>query len=99
MQSTLRDRTVTLTHPMPSAGSQLLEDAQAQVRRACTVLGVDPDLRRLLETPERELTVALPVMMDDGRLAVFQGYRVQHSRLRGPAKGGFRYHPDVDLDE
>lgn len=82
-----------------SAGSSLLEDAQAQVRLACTRLGLDEGLQKLLETPERELAVGLPVVMDDGRLEVFYGYRVQHSRLRGPAKGGFRYHPAVDLDE
>lgn len=77
----------------------LLADAQAQVHAACRTLGVDPHLEKLLETPERELMVSLPVEMDDGRIEIFLGYRVQHSRLRGPAKGGFRYHPQVDLDE
>lgn len=77
----------------------LLADAQAQVRAACRTLGVDPHLESLLETPERELTVSLPVTMDDGRVEIFMGYRVQHSRLRGPAKGGIRYHPQVELDE
>jgi glutamate dehydrogenase (NAD(P)+) len=62
-------------------------------------LGIDPGVQQLLEMPERELAIALPIVMDDGRVQVFQGYRVQHSRLRGPAKGGFRYHPSVDLDE
>ncbi|MDR0406344.1 MAG: Glu/Leu/Phe/Val dehydrogenase, partial [Clostridiales bacterium] len=49
--------------------------------------------------PERELKVSLPVEMDDGTLKVFEGYRVQHSSVRGPCKGGLRYHPDVNLDE
>jgi len=82
-----------------SAGSSLLQDALAQVRAAGKRLGISPGMQQLLETPEREFAVALPVEMDDGRLEVFHGYRVQHSRLRGPAKGGFRYHPNVDLDE
>lgn len=80
-------------------GSTLLEDASAQFRAAAAHLGLDPGLQQVLETPEREMSVALPIEMDDGRIAVFQGYRVQHSRLRGPAKGGIRYHPSVDLDE
>jgi glutamate dehydrogenase (NAD(P)+) len=84
----------TMTH-----GSTLLQDALTQVIDACRALGLSTGMQQLLLTPEREIGVALPVEMDDGRLEVFQGYRVQHSRLRGPAKGGFRYHPAVDLDE
>ncbi len=83
----------------PSSGSSLLRDASEQFRTAAEILGLDPGLRILLETPERELSIALPIEMDDGRIAVFRGYRVQHSRLLGPSKGGIRYHPDVDLDE
>lgn len=82
-----------------SPGAGLLHDALTQVRDACNALGLDPGLQQVLETPEREVVVSLPVEMDDGRIEVFTGYRVQHSRLRGPAKGGFRYHPAVDLDE
>ena len=52
-----------------------------------------------LRHPERELTVNFPVKMDDGRIKFFTGYRVQHSSVRGPFKGGLRYHPDVDMDE
>ncbi|MDR3336183.1 MAG: Glu/Leu/Phe/Val dehydrogenase, partial [Treponema sp.] len=52
-----------------------------------------------LRYPERELTVSVPVVMDDGSLKVFKGYRVQHSSTRGPCKGGIRFHPDVDADE
>jgi glutamate dehydrogenase (NAD(P)+) len=52
-----------------------------------------------LRYPERELKVAIPVEMDDGMLRVFTGYRIQHSSLRGPCKGGIRYHQDVNLDE
>ena len=49
--------------------------------------------------PERELKVSVPVMMDNGEVKVFEGYRVQHSTSRGPAKGGIRYHHNVDLNE
>ena len=52
-----------------------------------------------LRTPERELLVSVPVVMDDGHTEVFQGYRVQHSSTRGPCKGGIRFHPDTNLDE
>jgi glutamate dehydrogenase (NAD(P)+) len=62
-------------------------------------IGLDPSIHRILRRPERELTVSIPVMMDDGRIEVFGGYRVQHSSARGPCKGGVRYHPSVDLDE
>ncbi|HEX5163905.1 MAG TPA: Glu/Leu/Phe/Val dehydrogenase [Thermomicrobiales bacterium] len=82
-----------------SQGSHLLRDAIAHVRAAAKRLGLNDGLLQVLETPEREINVALPVEMDNGTIRVFHGYRVQHSRLLGPAKGGFRYHPDVDIDE
>lgn len=82
-----------------SQGSRLLRDAVTNVRAAAQRLGLSDGLLALLETPEREINVALPVEMDNGSIRVFNGYRVQHSRLLGPAKGGFRYHPDVDIDE
>lgn len=62
-------------------------------------LDLDPGIHAILRQPERELTVAVPVQMDDGTIQVFTGYRVQHSSARGPCKGGIRYHPNVDLDE
>jgi glutamate dehydrogenase (NAD(P)+) len=92
----------TLSRPIETtrtAGSGLLSDTVAHVRAAAARLGLDDGLLELLEAPEREVAVALPVRMDDGVTRVFRGYRVQHSRLLGPAKGGFRYHPSVDLDE
>ena len=61
-------------------------------------LGLDEGLRKVLRTPAMELTVNIPVQLDDGRLEVFTGYRVQHSIARGPAKGGIRFAPDVTLD-
>jgi glutamate dehydrogenase (NAD(P)+) len=62
-------------------------------------LKLDPGIHDIMRQAERELTVAIPVVMDDGHVKVFTGYRVQHSSARGPCKGGIRYHPDVDLAE
>ncbi|MFW6082880.1 MAG: Glu/Leu/Phe/Val family dehydrogenase, partial [Chloroflexota bacterium] len=62
-------------------------------------LGLDPGIHAILRQPERELTVSVPVVMDDDRIQVFTGYRIQHSSARGPCKGGIRYHPDVNLSE
>ena len=66
---------------------------------AADYLGLDAGVRDVLRTPDRELTVAIPVLMDDGSLRVFKGYRVQHNFMRGPCKGGIRFAPDVHLDE
>jgi len=66
---------------------------------AADLLGLDDGLRAVLREPERELKVSLPVLMDDGKVKVFHGYRVQHSTARGPAKGGIRFAPEVNLDE
>ena len=66
---------------------------------AARKLNLDEGLWRVLRTSSREITVHIPVQMDDGHLEVFTGYRVQHSIARGPAKGGIRYAPDVNLDE
>jgi glutamate dehydrogenase (NAD(P)+) len=66
---------------------------------AADILALDEGLREVLRQPERELKVALPILMDDGTVKVFTGYRVQHNFLRGPCKGGIRFSPDVNLDE
>jgi glutamate dehydrogenase/leucine dehydrogenase len=66
---------------------------------AANALELSEDIRQMIKYPERMLTVSVPVRMDDGRLHRFEGYRVQHSMVRGPAKGGIRYHPHVTLDE
>jgi glutamate dehydrogenase (NAD(P)+) len=75
------------------------EAMHARFDLAANKLGLDQGLYRILRTPDRELTVAIPVYMDDGSLQVFTGYRVQHSLARGPAKGGIRYDPNVTIDE
>jgi glutamate dehydrogenase (NAD(P)+) len=73
--------------------------AETRFEEAAERLGLDDGMRKILRTPNRELTVSIPIQLDDGRLEVFTGYRVQHSIARGPAKGGIRYAPDVTLDE
>jgi glutamate dehydrogenase (NAD(P)+) len=64
-----------------------------------TAAGIENDYRVLLKLPYREMRVEVPVRMDDGRLEVLIGYRVQHNGARGPYKGGIRFHPSADLDE
>jgi glutamate dehydrogenase (NAD(P)+) len=66
---------------------------------AAQLLQLDPDLYKVLRVPNREITIYIPVFMDDGHIEVFTGFRVQHNFARGPAKGGIRYAPDVTLDE
>jgi glutamate dehydrogenase (NAD(P)+) len=66
---------------------------------AAKLTGIDPDVHRMLRRPRRVLEVAIPVRMDDGRVEVFTGWRVHHDTTRGPAKGGIRFHPDVDANE
>jgi glutamate dehydrogenase (NAD(P)+) len=73
--------------------------AVQQIDAVAPYLDVDQGILEKLKYPRRELTVHCPVRMDDGSLKVFKGYRVRHNDTRGPAKGGLRYHPDVDLDE
>jgi glutamate dehydrogenase/leucine dehydrogenase len=66
---------------------------------AADALELNDDVRSMIKSPERILTVHLPVRMDNGKIHCFEGFRVQHSTSRGPAKGGIRYHPNVTLDE
>ena len=75
------------------------ENAMKQFDRAANQLHLDRGLLEFLKYPRRSTIVKLPVKMDNGRFQMFTGYRVQHSLVRGPAKGGIRFHPDVTLDE
>lgn len=70
-----------------------------QFQAAADHLKLEPDIQLVLRTPYRELIVQIPVRMDDGHLELFHGYRVQHNAVRGPYKGGLRFHPEVDLNE
>lgn len=73
--------------------------ALEQLDNVAKRMNLDPNLHEKLRYPKRVLIVSIPIYMEDGSLKVFEGYRVQHSLERGPAKGGIRYHPDVTLDE
>jgi len=85
----------------PSAAPHLnfnrITDELFQV--AADHMRLERDIQLLLRSPYRELTVQIPVRMDDGRLELFHGFRVQHNAVRGPYKGGIRYHHEVDLNE
>jgi glutamate dehydrogenase (NAD(P)+) len=73
--------------------------AETRFDEAAMRLNLDDGMRKVLRSTAKELTVHIPVLLDDGRIEVFTGYRVQHSLARGPAKGGIRFAPDVTLDE
>ena len=77
----------------------VLEMAREQLAIAARYLDLDEGLHAVLAQPKRQLVVNFPVVLDNGEVQVFQGYRVQHNSTRGPTKGGIRYHIDVDLDE
>jgi len=73
--------------------------AQEQLYRVAEIMHLDDDMREYLMMPRRELIVHFPVVMDDGNIRMFSGFRVHHNTALGPTKGGIRYHPDVTLDE
>ncbi len=77
----------------------ILEMARQQLALAAKYLDLDKGLHAVLAQPIRQLIVHFPVVLDNGEVQVFEGYRVQHNASRGPTKGGIRYHPDVDLEE
>jgi glutamate dehydrogenase (NAD(P)+) len=95
-------RPATEATPHRAAGRAAISDLET-VRHyfdaACARIGLPDDVQEVLRTSYRETSVQIPVKLADGRIHVFQGYRVQHNGARGPYKGGLRYHPDVDLDE
>ena len=72
--------------------------AQAQLDVAAARLGLDPATHELLRWPQMEFKFTFPVEMDDGKIRVFHGYRVQYNSARGPTKGGLRWHPEQNLD-
>ncbi len=75
------------------------ENALNQLRRAVSVQSFPDAFVKQLSEPNRQVRISIPVKMDDGRLEVFEGYRVQHNNARGPYKGGIRYHHDTDINE
>ncbi len=75
------------------------EVAVEQFNQAADLLELDMGMRKILSKPKRELSVNFPIRLDNGDIEVYTGYRVQHNIVRGPAKGGIRYHQDVSMDE
>jgi glutamate dehydrogenase (NAD(P)+) len=92
-RSTFKSGTPARVHHNP------FDDVLEQLDRAASVLQPDPDALAPLRHPRRQVIVSIPVILDDGRLHMFEGYRVVYDTSRGPSKGGIRYHPDVTLDE
>ena len=81
-----------------SGNFNAFEMAQAQFDRVADMLGLEPAVREYLRWPMREFHFTIPVRMDDGATRIFRGFRVQHNDLRGPAKGGIRFHPQETAD-
>lgn len=77
----------------------LFQNTLTQLSQAASIMKLHPEVEEILRHPERVIEINLPVRMDDGTLKVFQAFRVQHNSLRGPYKGGIRFHPQVDMDE
>lgn len=90
---------MTLTEDVARPRANPLDDARAQLREAIDLLGYCESTYDMLAVPRREVTVSVPLRRDDGRIEVLTGHRVQHNLSRGPAKGGLRFSPDVNLDE
>ena len=84
---------------MPEDHQGLFTTALAQFERGADLIDLPRDLRSILSQPKNEIIVNFPVRMNDGTYRVFRGYRIQHSNLLGPYKGGVRFHNMVDLDE
>src|SRR5438094_986082 len=84
--------------PLLQTRASAFQTAQRRFDAAADVIGLSDDARRGLREVKRELTVHFPVRRDDGSVHVYTGWRVQHNISRGPAKGGIRYHPDIDLE-
>jgi glutamate dehydrogenase (NAD(P)+) len=79
--------------------ASVYENVTRQFDKAADLMGLDPEIRKILSKTTNEIIVNFPVKMDDGRINMFRGYRVQHNNALGPFKGGLRFHPAVDIDE
>lgn len=95
----MSERTVTQRPAKSAVGIPVYENVERQFNRAADLMHLDPDVRSILQKPMNELKVSFPAIMEDGRVEMFTAYRVQHNNVRGPFKGGMRFHPAVDIDE
>jgi len=85
--------------PTAARKRSVYDNVVAQFNKAADLKKLDPQVRKILATTANEIVVHFPVKMDDGRVEMFTGYRVQHNNTLGPFKGGLRFHPAVDIDE
>ena len=85
--------------PIDHADEHPFESMMARFKIAADYLKLQEGHYEFLKRPEKQLNVSIPIQLDDGRIQVFEGFRVIHSTVRGPSKGGIRYAPDVNLDE
>ena len=94
-----RTRRVSAPKPVERVRRNVYDDVTFQFNKAADLMKLDPNIRKILATTMNEVIVHFPVKMDDGRIEVFTGYRVQHNNALGPFKGGLRFHPAVNIDE
>jgi glutamate dehydrogenase (NAD(P)+) len=103
--SHLNELTTIANEPGDNGNSRLkkklspYDNVRVRFSTAADIMELNPNIRKILATTENEIVVNFPVKMDDGRVEMFTGYRVQHSDTLGPYKGGLRYHTSVDIDE
>jgi len=88
-----------MAHAPAPEEMNVYQNAEARFEVAAQKLGLEQGVYRYLKYPSKEITLYIPIGMDNGQLEVFTGYRVLHSTVRGPGKGGIRFAPDVSLDE
>src|SRR5690554_4370694 len=81
-----------------SRQSSMYDNVMKQFNHAAELMKLDEGIRKILASTNSEISVHFPVKMDDGRIEVFNGYRVQHNNALGPYKGGLRFHPTVDIN-
>jgi glutamate dehydrogenase (NAD(P)+) len=89
----------TVAAPVSHLREDPFELAQEQLQKVADIFKIDPNLIEVLRQCKKAVVVSVPVVMDDGTVKTFEGYRVTHNIARGPSKGGIRYHPDVSLSE
>jgi glutamate dehydrogenase (NAD(P)+) len=95
----VRTRRISVPRPVERVRRNVYDDVTYQFNKAADLMKLDPSIRKILATTMNEVVVHFPVKMDDGRIEVFTGYRVQHNNALGPFKGGLRFHPAVNIDE
>ena len=91
----------TYLEPAPYKKGEInpFESMMVRFDKAAEMYNLDEGLYNYLKNPLKQVIISIPIVMDNGKLEVFEGYRVIHDNILGPSKGGIRYAPDVDLDE